>query len=375
MFLRALLIAMAMTAFGDLAHAQSDQGEITFWQSVQDSKDPAELEAYLQAYPEGKFSALARIRINKLQGAAEPLSPGQPANAVSNSALTTDQPPVTECDRLAAQPSDPRKVAEGVRYTRIRFDAAIAACRKALESYPGTPRFHFQLGRALEQKKQLPEAYEAYHSAAEAGYPMAMVNMAFMLAFGSGVPKDVAEAARWFRKAIDEGEPEAMTGLGDVLMMGGGGIAKDESGAIKLYRKAASLGEPYAMLNLGLSYMNGEGVPKDLTEAARWYRKAADLGEPTSMSYLGGMFEEGEGVAKNEAEAVQWYLKAAELDDLGAMFALAGMYEDGRGVPKDPAKAAEWKRRFEDELNGREPSDVPADDLGLDELESLDKLD
>ncbi|WP_346894381.1 hypothetical protein [uncultured Roseibium sp.] len=374
MLLRALLVVLAMTAFGSFAHAQSDQGEITFWQSVQDSKDPAELEAYLQAYPEGKFSVLARIRINKLKVGAEPLSPGQPASAASNSDLTADQPPVTECDRLAAQPSDPRKVAEGVRYTRIRIDAAIAACRKALESYPGTPRFLFQLGRALEQKKQLAEAYEAYHTAAEAGYPMAMVNMAFMLAYGDGVAKDGAEAARWFRKAIDEGEPEAMTGLGDVLMMGDG-IAKDEIEAIKWYRRAASLGEPYAMLGLGLSYETGEGVAKDLTEAVRWYRKAADLGEADSMTRLGDMFAKGEGVAKNETEAAQWYLKAAELDEAAAMRHLAEMYAGGRGVPKDPAKAAEWKRRYDDILAGRRPSDAPADDLGLDELESLDKLD
>lgn len=45
------------------ALSQSDSAEVTFWQSVQDTKDPAELEAY----PEGKFVPLARIRLKKLK--------------------------------------------------------------------------------------------------------------------------------------------------------------------------------------------------------------------------------------------------------------------------------------------------------------------
>ncbi|WP_133065462.1 hypothetical protein [Niveispirillum lacus] len=40
--------------------------ELVFWESVRDSKDVAEYYAYLQAYPAGRFSALARIRIDAL---------------------------------------------------------------------------------------------------------------------------------------------------------------------------------------------------------------------------------------------------------------------------------------------------------------------
>jgi hypothetical protein len=64
---------IAMVCLGGLlffalpAHAQ-DAGEITFWESVKDSKNPAELQTYLEAYPEGKFATLARIRIKALGG-------------------------------------------------------------------------------------------------------------------------------------------------------------------------------------------------------------------------------------------------------------------------------------------------------------------
>jgi hypothetical protein len=61
------------------AFAQSDLAEIEFWQSVKTSQDPAELEAYLDLYPQGKFAPLARLRIKKLSPdtAIEPASPAR----------------------------------------------------------------------------------------------------------------------------------------------------------------------------------------------------------------------------------------------------------------------------------------------------------
>lgn len=41
--------------------------ELTFWNSVKDSNDPAMLEAYLEKYPEGEFRALAEIQLAKLR--------------------------------------------------------------------------------------------------------------------------------------------------------------------------------------------------------------------------------------------------------------------------------------------------------------------
>jgi peptidoglycan hydrolase-like protein with peptidoglycan-binding domain len=60
--------------------ADTSAAEITFWNSVKDSTDPEELRAYLDAFPQGKFAALARIRLNKLDLArlAKPAAPGTP---------------------------------------------------------------------------------------------------------------------------------------------------------------------------------------------------------------------------------------------------------------------------------------------------------
>lgn len=46
--------------------AASPDAEILFWQSVQNSDNPKTFQAYLDAYPNGRFAALARIRIQEL---------------------------------------------------------------------------------------------------------------------------------------------------------------------------------------------------------------------------------------------------------------------------------------------------------------------
>lgn len=45
--------------------------ELAFWSSVQNATDPRELEAYIEAYPNGRFLALARARLERLRAAAQ----------------------------------------------------------------------------------------------------------------------------------------------------------------------------------------------------------------------------------------------------------------------------------------------------------------
>jgi hypothetical protein len=50
-------------------HAQpaDPTAEITFWNSIKDSKSAAEIKAYLDRYPNGTFSELAKIRLKALE--------------------------------------------------------------------------------------------------------------------------------------------------------------------------------------------------------------------------------------------------------------------------------------------------------------------
>jgi Caspase domain/LCCL domain len=45
--------------------------DFAFWQSIQNSRDPAEFEAYLQQFPQGTFAAVARARIEALRGGGQ----------------------------------------------------------------------------------------------------------------------------------------------------------------------------------------------------------------------------------------------------------------------------------------------------------------
>jgi formylglycine-generating enzyme required for sulfatase activity len=70
---------------GILPKDSSEQYEITFWNSIKDSNYPADYEAYLKAYPNGRFVTLAHARIDRLRAAASTpaalVSPAAPAVA------------------------------------------------------------------------------------------------------------------------------------------------------------------------------------------------------------------------------------------------------------------------------------------------------
>jgi formylglycine-generating enzyme required for sulfatase activity len=62
-------VAEGADSAGDRPHAKdlAFWEELAFWEAVQSSENPAELEAYLHAYPNGKFAPLARVRIETLK--------------------------------------------------------------------------------------------------------------------------------------------------------------------------------------------------------------------------------------------------------------------------------------------------------------------
>jgi len=80
---------------------------------------------------------------------------------------------VTPCDRLAAHPSDPDAIVAGVPRDEIDVDAAIEACRAAVEEDPESGRLNYQLARVLTYDGRLQEAAPYMQAAVEANYPQA----------------------------------------------------------------------------------------------------------------------------------------------------------------------------------------------------------
>ena len=63
-----------------------------------------------------------------------------------------------------------------------------------------------------------------------------------------------------------------------VLYVMGKGVPRDIAEAVKWYRRAADQGNALAQYNLGMRYSEGDGVPQDLIEAYAWLSLASAQG-------------------------------------------------------------------------------------------------
>ncbi len=146
---------------------------------------------------------------------------------------------------------------------------------------------------------------------AGAGDARAQVQLGLAYLTADGVAGDDAEAAKWFRKAADQDDPDGERYLAE-MYVGGRGVPADNAEAAKWLRLAAGQGDPRAQHNLAVMYLQGMGIPKNTTEAAKWMRKAADQGLAEGQFGLGVLYANGYGVFPDDAEAVKWYRKAAD---------------------------------------------------------------
>ena len=167
--------------------------------------------------------------------------------------------------------------------------------------------------------------------------PLRRASWARLTIFGELVPKDYAEAAKWYRKAAEQGFAMAQHSLGSMYEIGQG-FSQDYAEAVKWYRKAAEQGHAEAQFGLGYMYYHGQGVPQDYAEAVLWYRKAAEQGYDNAQNDLGRMYRHGQGVPQDYTEAVKWYRKAAEQampkHSLASASATLGAKESGRTTPR-----------------------------------------
>lgn len=289
----------------------------------------------------------------------------------------------TDCDRLAASPTDPNRVGAGVGLYGIEPAAAIAACERALAADPGNPRLTFNLGRAhdaqsLTDKQAKMQAGQRFKAAADSGYPAAQVALAPFYWFGwGGFQRDGAEAmrllekalasgakeARWQRqslfgdttfdpdaneallriikKAADAGDADALYALSLPLNLGGGTDRQAE--LVRLLRKAAAQGSAAAARDLAAMYFRGNrGVAKDPDESLRLLQQAAAGDDPQVWQSVAAHYERGSlGLAKDEQQAARLFKLASDAGNASAQLGLGRFYEQGRGgLPQDPREAA-----------------------------------
>jgi hypothetical protein len=84
-----------------------------------------------------------------------------------------------------------------------------------------------------------------------------------------GVARDYAEAARWFRKAAEQGNAWGQNAMG-LMYTSGWGVPQDDREAARYRRMAAEQGDSGAQRNLAFQYKRGEGVVQDKVQAYKW---------------------------------------------------------------------------------------------------------
>lgn len=128
-----------------------------------------------------------------------------------------------------------------------------------------------EVGIQALERGDYAAVFNEFRPLAERGNPAAQFNLGVMYANGQGVPRDDAEAARWFHKAAVQGYANAQR-------------------------------------NLGVIYILGRGVPQDYVRGYLWSELSAAQGDRDSALLRDTMMKEmtPEQIAEAKEMAKAW---------------------------------------------------------------------
>lgn len=73
--MKALAAAILCLGLAAVTPAHAQNADVVFWQSIQNSTNPAEYQAYLETFPNGMFANLARIRLGNMPAPGTVVAP------------------------------------------------------------------------------------------------------------------------------------------------------------------------------------------------------------------------------------------------------------------------------------------------------------
>ncbi|MFQ2906484.1 hypothetical protein ACK3YP_04560 [Aeromonas allosaccharophila] len=192
----------------------------------------------------------------------------------------------------------------------------------------------FHLAVIYKDTNNIQQALRWYEKAVNAGNSDAMNNLGVMHQLGDGVPQSFENARRLYEKSAHLDNARAMINLSEMYKLGHG-VPQDNNKMMALLKRAASLGCANGMAMLGLAYENGEVVEKNLKLAREYYEKASNENHSGALVNLAHMYKDGAGCEKNIEKARSLYEKAANLGDPGAMFNLGLLYQYELNSPQN----------------------------------------
>jgi len=161
---------------------------------------------------------------------------------------------------------------------------------------------------------------------------------------GRGVPQNFAQAAHWYERAANGGDPHAQNEIG-YFYQAGIGVARDPARAVQWYQRAADGGFLEAKVNLGLAYLWGVGVKRDAQLGFDLIHQAAVRNCSVADAYVGEMYYFGLGVEVDHQAARGWYERGAHANDSIAQNRLAEMLVTDKPSRQDLVKATKLFRQ------------------------------
>ncbi len=174
----------------------------------------------------------------------------------------------------------------------------------------------------LLQARSMEPDIPKIQSGAENGSIAEEIQLGAAYFAGRGVAQDLKQAAYWYEKAANSGDPHAQMEIG-YFYQAGIGVERNPARAARWYERAAASGLTGAKVNLGVAYVWGLGVRKDPELAAQLFKEAAKKGEGSAACYLGDMYYFGLGITKDIGQARHWFEVGSKLHDPMAEFDLA----------------------------------------------------
>jgi TPR repeat protein len=167
--------------------------------------------------------------------------------------------------------------------------------------------------------------------------------LAFLLAFTLAALWNARLTLRGLAGAF-RGHPRDQYALGLLRQSGRGFLARDPAKAATWFRKAADQGDPDAQLALARACLQGEGVPRNPAEAQRLALASATTGNTEALLLAGDLLK-----VQDPARSQALYDRARSVlegqagrGEAQAMLTLGLLHLQGQGVPVNPVESYAW---------------------------------
>jgi hypothetical protein len=170
----------------------------------------------------------------------------------------------------------------------LRFDDALRRANQGDAYAQAVVSIYYSTGYLTERNPS--KAYEYARKSAEQNHPLGLYRLGAIVQSGEGVPASRDEGIQLKRLSFDglnsmSGDPYAMTALG-IMVFRGENTRPNIAEAARLYKLAADQGYGPAQYLYSACCVAGHGIPKNPKQAEKYWRMAYDQNYPPALEGL-----------------------------------------------------------------------------------------